>query len=120
MRALLRVGLLALAIALGTACMGWWVVPAIGALWGLLAPRQSKASLTASAAAALAWVGLLVVVAIRGPMLDLADQVGGILAIPGWLFILVTVAFPAILAGSAAELSRPLAAGLRGKLRADI
>ena len=97
-----RLSLLSVAVGLATAWLGWWAVPAIGVLWGLLAPRESQASLTVSCAAALGWAGLLVISAVRGPMWELADKVGGMLAIPGWLFVVVTVAFPAVLAGMAA------------------
>jgi hypothetical protein len=56
----------------------------------------------AAAAAVLAWAALLVIAAVRGPLWTLAIKVGAVLALPGWLFLLVTLAFPAILAGAAA------------------
>ncbi len=103
--AALRLVVLAVAVGLATVWLGWWVMPVIGALWGLLAPRESKASLTVFSAAALAWFGLLVIASVRGPVWVLADKVGGILAIPGWLFAAVTVVFPAVLTGVAAVAS---------------
>ncbi len=102
MRSVLRLGLLALAIALATVFLGWWSVPTIGVLWGVVARRGTHPGFMAAGAATLAWTALLFLVAVQGPMWDLADKVGGILAIPGWLFIFITVAFPAVLAGTAA------------------
>jgi len=102
MRFALKLALLALAFALGTAFLGWWSVPAIGVLWGAAAKRHAYPGLTAASAAGLAWAGLLLLVAVQGPMWILADKVGAVLAIPGWLFIFITLAFPALLAGAAA------------------
>jgi hypothetical protein len=102
MRPLLRLTLLSLAFVLATAFLGWWSVPSIGVLWGVVAKRHAHPGLTAASAAGLAWAALLVLVAVQGPMWMLADKVGAILAIPGWLFIFVTLAFPALLAGTAA------------------
>ena len=102
MRFALKLALLALAFALGSAFLGWWSVPAIGVLWGAVAKRNAYPGLTAASAAGLAWAGLLLLVAVRGPMWILADKVGAILAIPGWLFIFITLAFPTLLAGTAA------------------
>ena len=77
-------------------------MPLLGAVWGWIAPRESRAVLTASGAAALGWTILLVWTATRGPLVALAGKVGGIMSLPGWTLILLTVVFAVMLAGSAA------------------
>ena len=102
MRAFLRITLLALAFALATAMFGWWTVPLLGAVWGGVASPSTRPASTAGGAAALGWVLLLVATAMQGPVWVLARRVGGVMALPGWLFLVLTVAFAALLAGSAA------------------
>ncbi|UCF41008.1 MAG: hypothetical protein JSW43_01310 [Gemmatimonadota bacterium] len=104
-RASLRVGLLALAFALATAAFGWWSVALLGAVWGGVAVVASRPGVTAGVAAGVGWVVLLAVTAAQGPVWDLAQRVGGVLALPGWLVPVVTVAFGVLLGGSAAELA---------------
>jgi hypothetical protein len=102
MRASLRVGLLAPAFALATAVFGWWTVPLLGAVWGGVAAATSRPAVTAGTAAGLGWLLLLAYTALQGPVWVLAQKVGGVLALPGWLFAVLTVAFGALLGGSAA------------------
>jgi hypothetical protein len=111
MRAFLRVVLLALAVALATATFGWWAVPLLGAVWGGVASPGTRPASTAGAAACLGWVLLLGVTAIQGPVWVVAQRVGGVMALPGWLFAVLTVAFAALLGGSAAV----MVSGLLGR-----
>ena len=104
MRAFLRITLLAVAFALATAAFGWWTVPLLGAVWGGVASPGTRPASTAGAAACLGWVLLLAWTATQGPVWVLAQRVGGVMALPGWLFAVLTVAFAALLAGSAAGL----------------
>jgi hypothetical protein len=91
--------------------LGWWTVPLVAALWGLLHPRLPRPALWASAAAGLAWVAWLAFDAVRGQgaMGVLATRLGGVmrLAIPA--LFLVTILFPALLAWSATVLAGGLA-----------
>jgi hypothetical protein len=91
-------------LAVGTAIVGWWVVPLLGALYGLAAADRAP-WLGAGLAAIVAWTALLLVTSLQGPVLQLARQVGGVLALPGPVFIALTLGFAALLAGSAAELA---------------
>ncbi len=119
----IRIVLLALAFALATAAFGWWTVPLLGAVWGWIAPRDSRAVLTASGAAALGWTILLVWTATRGPLVALAGKVGGIMSLPGWTLILLTVVFEVMLPGSAAGVLgalRDLTKGERGKGKGEV
>ena len=102
MRASVRVGLLALAFALATAAFGWWTVPLLGAAWGGVAASTKTPGITAATAAGMGWLVLLAWTATQGPVWVLAQRVGGVLALPGWLFAVLTVAFAGLLAGSAA------------------
>ena len=54
-RTLLQILLLSVAFALATVIMGWWAVPALAVLWGLLTPNEKHPALVAAAAAG--WVG---------------------------------------------------------------
>ena len=54
MRALAGFLLLAAAFALGS-WVGWWMVPAVAVLWGLLRPAVRRPILSAALAAAAAW-----------------------------------------------------------------
>ena len=115
MRSVLRLTLLALAFALATTFLGWWSVPLIGVLWGVVAKRHTRAGFTAAGAATLAWAALLLLVAVQGPMWMLAHKVGAILAIPGWLFIFITLAFPALLAGTAAVVGESVSCDMESR-----
>jgi hypothetical protein len=94
--------------ALATLWFGWWSVPVIAAFWGLwFAPTE------AVLAALLGWTGLLVWNATTGPILPYAKRLGGIFSLPGWVFMLVTLLFAALLAWSAAVLFASLRRGGR-------
>ncbi len=102
MRMILRVLFLAGAFALLTAFVDWWAVPILGMVWGLLATRETRPIVTAAASAALGWAVLLVWTGLHGPVGAVATKVGGVMGIPGWLLVVVTLLFPAVLAGGGA------------------
>ncbi len=105
MRELINWIALVLAFAAATMVLGWWGVPAVGALWGLIRnPPVIYRWRAAAAAAAIAWAGLLAVALVK----DLGVVVGqldGLLRLPALAIAVLTVVFPAFLAGSAAELA---------------
>lgn len=94
--------------------VGWWTIPLVAALWGLLRPRQPRPGLSAAAAAGLAWVLWLGFDAVRGQgaLGVLATRLGGVMRLPVPALFLVTILFPALLAWSASA----LAGGLAGSL----
>jgi len=112
-RQLLAVCVLALAMALGTAWIGWWAVPVFGAVWGVTRYGAYPA-VTAAVASALAWTALLGLDALRGPVGALSRMVGSAMALPGWVPLALAVAFPAALGGVAAALAHGLMPAIEG------
>ena len=111
MRRLALVLALAAGIAMLTMLVAWWMVPVAGAAWTLWRRGQPAAALEAGIAAAVAWGALLLVVAVRGPVAQVATQVGGVVGVPGAVLVLLTLLFPFALAWSAARLAMALGAG---------
>ena len=93
--------------------IAWWVIPAIGLLWGALRPAVRRPALTAGWAAALAWTLWVVldVVQSRGAFGPFLTRFAGLFSVPGPLLLVLTVAFAGLLAWSAAA----LAGGVRGR-----
>jgi len=112
-RQLLAVAVLALAMALGTAWIGWWAVPVFGGVWGVTRYGNFPAA-TAAVAAALAWMLLLGLTALQGPAGNVSRMVGNAMALPGWFPLLLTILFPAALAGVAAGLAHAIMPALEG------
>ncbi len=100
--------ILVLAFIATTAWLGWWTVPLVAGAWGMTVPYSEKPWWTALAAAVVAWTILLVVSALRGPIAELASVLGGVFALPAFAVILLTLAFAALLAWSAAGLTSAL------------
>jgi len=96
--------LLVILIALGTVIVGWWTVPVIAAVYGLVFPEK-KHWLGTALAGLVAWGVLLDITWFQGPVLELAGKVGGVFSLPAPAFIALTLIFPALLAGSAGELT---------------
>jgi hypothetical protein len=112
-RQVLLVGALAVVMALGTWWLGWWVVPVLGAAWGV-ARYGAYPSATAAVAAALGWMLILGVQALRGPMGEVSRILASALDVPGWTPLLITALFPAGLAAASARLARCLLPLLEG------
>ena len=109
----LEIGVLSLVTLIATVWLGWWTVPLVGAGWGFSRQGEGFPALTAAVSASLAWVLLLGVTALRGPVGSLADMVGGATGVPGVVLVTAALVYPAILAGAAAAL-----AGLVAKTQA--
>lgn len=108
MRTLVLVVAVALIIALGTWLIGWPAVPAIALIAGVRFRRYPVAPLYIGVGATLGWSGLLALAASRGPILDLAQRLGGVLQLPWTAVIAATLLFPALLGWSAARVARGL------------
>ena len=112
-RLALRVPLLALAFALGTFWFGWWAVPLLAALWGILTRGEASGAAVAAALGALvAWATLLLWSAIRGPVSELAAALTGVMGVPAAALVVLTLLFPAALAWSASTVAQAAAARL--------
>ncbi len=99
---MIAVGLGLLAVALGTQFVGWMAVPVVGLVMGLARPDQTPV-LSGAGAGALGWGVLLLWGLTRGPVMSLAQILGGIFGgLPGFAMVLMTVLFSALLAGAAA------------------
>jgi hypothetical protein len=105
---------LVLALAVATAVLGWWTVPVLAAAFGASRFAARRAWWIAALAGSVAWALLLAVSSLQGPVAALADKLGGVFGLPGFAVIGLTLIFPAVLAGSAAELAAALRAALAG------
>lgn len=97
---------LALAFALG-AWIGWWMVPAIAALWGALRPAVRYPMRAAAAAATLGWAWWLGVDFLRdeNAFRRLGHGLAATLDTPFALLLLLTLVVPALLAWSASGIA---------------
>jgi hypothetical protein len=105
-------GFLALLAAFLLACwLGWWTIPLVAALWGVLRPAVWRPILSAALAAALAWGLWLLVDLLADPhaFSRLGTRLGAVLPLPLPGLLLLTLLFPALLAWSAAALACGLA-----------
>ena len=82
--------------------IGWWGVPLVALLGGLVHYREGGGGWRIALAGALSWGALLAVSAASGSLGAVMATVGGILRVPGVVLVLLTLAFPALLAWSAA------------------
>ena len=98
--------LLSVAFAVGTAAVGWWAVPAVAVLWTVLTKNERSHPMFVGLAALLAWCALLAVAATRGPVMVLAEVVGGIVSIGAAGALCITLVYPALVAALAAVVAR--------------
>ena len=105
MRAFLGFLSLVLAFTLATWVLGWLAVPVVAFAFGATAAR-SRVPLESLVAALAAWLVLLGVQAARGPVDHVAHVLGGIVGVPAWSIVLVSLVFGSALAWSAAVLGR--------------
>jgi hypothetical protein len=101
---LLRILLLAVAMAGGTWVFGWWMVPVLGALYALVQRSGTPVAREAALGAAIGWSALLAM-QVAHPAFDrLSTALSGLFPVPVWALLLVAVGFAAILAAAAAAL----------------
>jgi hypothetical protein len=87
--------------------LGWWAIPVVAALWGLLRPKLDMPAATAALAAASAWALWLLAdwQADHDAMSVLSTRLGAVMGMPPAVLILVTLILGALLAWSAAALA---------------
>lgn len=121
-RRLLSVAGLAAAMALGT-WIGWWMVPLIAFLWGVLPAREGAGGRESpgwpALAASLGWAAWLGIDLVAGGsgLGRLASRLGAVVHLSAPVLVLVTLLFPAALAASAARIGAGLVAPLRRRRR---
>jgi hypothetical protein len=103
-----RLVLLAAAFAIATFVLGWWAVPIVAAIYAAISSAQRSSALTSGLAAMVGWAALLAITAARGPVGTLAKELGGILQIRPMGVYALTIAFPGLLAISAAIVARAI------------
>ena len=103
MRNTIRFILLAELFAVATYALGWWTVPIVALLWSLFSPDANRAAVAGLAAAA-GWASLLLLDAVRGQVGTMATSLGGVMGVPGFVLLLLTLVFPALLAWSAGRI----------------
>ena len=87
--------------ALVTATGGWLAVPVTAAVWSTLASAELRRELHLALAASASWALLMFRGASSANDARLLALLGGIFHVPGWAFVLLTLAVPALLAWSA-------------------
>jgi hypothetical protein len=94
----------AAAVAAATAYFGWWSVPLVAAIAARVFPHAPVR--TAALGGALGWGGLLAWSAWQAPVAPLLHRLGGLLHLPGWGLVALTLIFPTLLAGASARAVR--------------
>jgi hypothetical protein len=117
MMQLLRLALLAAAFAVATFVAGWWAVPVVAACYAAITLNQRGSAVASGFAAMFGWTALLILDAAQGPVGTLAAELGGILRLKPVGVYGVTIAFPGLLAVSAAVVARALGAAISGRTR---
>jgi hypothetical protein len=82
--------------------LGWWGVLLAASIVGYVFFREGGGGWRVALAAAVAWGSLLAIDAAAGPFGTVARTLAGVLRLPGLVLVLLTLAFPALLAWSAA------------------
>lgn len=108
MMPLARFVLLAAAYAVATYAAGWWVVPLVAAGFAAITRAQRGSAALSGFAAIVGWAALLAITASQGPVGTLAAELGGVLQLKPAAVYAVTLAFPGLLAVSAAVVGRAL------------
>ncbi len=95
-------------MSLGTWLIGWWTVPVIAAGWAAVRRADRSLPLAAGITAAISWAALLYLPSSVGAVQHLAQVAGMAMATGPGPLLALTLAYPALLAVSAASLTRAL------------
>jgi hypothetical protein len=108
LRALVEGAVMTLLMAAATWFIAWWTVPLLAAAWALARGGQRWIPLLAGVAGMMSWLLLVFLPSSPAAVGRLAQVAGAAMGTgPGPLFAL-TLAFPALLAASAASLARAI------------
>ena len=92
--------LIALAAGVGTWTLGWWAVPIVALVAGLL----GCPALLTGTASATAWLAILAIDAVAGSIPRVASVLAGVMGLPAFGVVALTLALPALLGWSAASI----------------
>jgi hypothetical protein len=112
LRAVVKFLLISEAFAVATFAVGWWAIPLVAVVCGLIMNPEGRPIYYSTICAATGWLSLLLLDAARGPLGELAARFGGVMGFPPIALFLTTLIFPALLAWSASSLG----AVIRSKL----
>lgn len=101
--------------ALVTATGGWLAVPVTAAVWSTLASGEHRRELRLALAASASWALLLAWTSAGGGTKRLLALLGEIFGVPGWAFLLLTLAVPALLAWSAAVVTHAVSSEIAAR-----
>jgi hypothetical protein len=90
------------AMAALTWLLGWWGVLLAAVIVGFVFHDYGGGGWRVGLSAAIAWGALLAADATAGSFGAVSTVLGGVMRVPGFALVLVTLAFPALLAWSAA------------------
>lgn len=96
----------AAAIGASTWVVGWWTVPVLGAAFGWVRRRDPAAPMLAGLAALIGWAVLLAISASGAPRGSVMQAVGSAMQVGPGALLALTLAYPALLAASAAGVVR--------------
>jgi hypothetical protein len=99
------VAIMAMMMTALTWLVGWWGVLLVALLAGVVHFREGGGGWRIALAGALSWGALLAVNAATGSLGVVTATLGGIMRVPGAVLVLLTLAFPALLAWSAATVA---------------
>lgn len=94
--------------------LGWWALPVVGLILGLVGARRNGVVAIVAAAASTAWVALFAWNAIYGNLGSFMHALAGSMKLPFSALLSATGFLPVALAGAAARLG----AGLRPEMQA--
>jgi hypothetical protein len=101
--------------ALVTATGGWLAVPVTAAVWSTLASAERRRELRLALAASASWALLLAWTSGGAGTRHLLVMLGQIFGVPGWAFLLLTLAVPALLAWSAAVVTQAVSSEIAAR-----
>jgi hypothetical protein len=105
LRYVARIAIVALICALATMWLGWISLPVIGFIYSIIDRRVRARGTIAALGAALGWLAILGAEAARGADVRVvAVKVGEVVQLPAFALVMITVAFAAVLCGTAAVL----------------
>src|SRR5260221_12307602 len=103
LRVVVKFLLLSEAFAVATYAVGWWAIPLVALVCGLVMNPEGRPIYYSTICAAAGWLSLLLLDAARGPLGEVASRFGGVVGFPPAALIVTTLIFPALLAWSASS-----------------